>query len=289
MLTLDNNAIKLVVCDIDGTIAYRTPSVNRFVSSNVIETIKTLRENNIYFVFNTGNSYITVDHIAEQFDAGKSKYTKYLVAVNGNCIFDFSTNTPYIQKTISKSMIAEIQNELDQFGVNLMVMNETADKIYISNEKDKEKFIEILQDEGENSIVFCKSPGDFPDAAQVTVELTNPEFKGEIEFILQKYSNDIDVSWWSEHGLDLNVKDVNKFSGLQGLIEIINDNEGENITLSNVVYFGDQNNDLSVFENHKYSIAMGNAIEEIKDHAFEITDTVQDDGFPNYIKKITNK
>ncbi|KAF5295817.1 hypothetical protein FQA39_LY12990 [Lamprigera yunnana] len=51
---------------------------------------------------------------------------------------------------------------------------------------------------------------------------------------------------------------------------------GTDYTLDNVLYFGDHHNDLSVFENHKYAIAMGNAIDEIKKLAFDITDHVND-------------
>lgn len=287
MLKLNNNEIKLVVSDIDGTVAYRTPTNSRYVSPKTIEAIRSLREQQVYFVFNTGSSYILVDRISDQFEAAESKYTKYIISVNGNSIYNFENKKSKTKALLDKEMLKEIQSELDHFGLEMMLLNDTADRIYFSTEEQAEEFKDHLSQEWEASVSLIKSQSDMTDAAQASIKLLKPEFKAEAEFILQKYSSEIDVTWWSEFGLDICPKGVNKFTGLRDLIKLINEVEGEEISLENVIYFGDQNNDLSVFRNHKQAIAMGNSIEEIKDLAFDITDTVQNDGFAKYIKKIT--
>ncbi len=54
-----------------------------------------------------------------------------------------------------------------------------------------------------------------------------------------------------------------------------------------VVVFGDQGNDLSMFENNNfYKVAMGNAISDLKERADLITKDHDDDGIAYALKKI---
>ena len=51
-----------------------------------------------------------------------------------------------------------------------------------------------------------------------------------------------------------------------------------------VVVFGDEKNDLSMFSDEWTSIAMGNAIDELKQKATYITDSCDKDGIYNACK-----
>ena len=53
---------------------------------------------------------------------------------------------------------------------------------------------------------------------------------------------------------------------------------------SDVVVFGDEKNDLSMFIDEWTSIAMGNAIDELKEKATYITTDASDDGIYNACK-----
>ncbi|MEG0367429.1 MAG: HAD family hydrolase [Coprobacillus sp.] len=57
------------------------------------------------------------------------------------------------------------------------------------------------------------------------------------------------------------------------------------IDFDNTYAFGDGVNDLRMFELVKHGIAMGNAVEELKEIAFDVTDTVDNDGIAKALKK----
>lgn len=58
------------------------------------------------------------------------------------------------------------------------------------------------------------------------------------------------------------------------------------ISLKKFVVFGDDYNDLGLFKICGYPVAMGNAIQELKDLAKEITDTNNNDGVAKTLEDI---
>ena len=67
---------------------------------------------------------------------------------------------------------------------------------------------------------------------------------------------------------------VNKFNALSQIIE--------KDEMDSVLYFGDDANDIECFKNFKYSVSMGNALEEIKEKAYYVTESNDNDG----VKKV---
>lgn len=60
----------------------------------------------------------------------------------------------------------------------------------------------------------------------------------------------------------------------------------EAIRSDEVIVFGDGENDVSMFNQVSYGIAMGNASEAVKRHAYAVTDTNAADGVAAYLRKI---
>lgn len=61
--------------------------------------------------------------------------------------------------------------------------------------------------------------------------------------------------------------------------------EKESIASDEVMVFGDGENDVDMFHQVKYSIAMGNAADYVKAHAFDVTETNDRDGVAAALKK----
>lgn len=59
-----------------------------------------------------------------------------------------------------------------------------------------------------------------------------------------------------------------------------------NVSLENVMVFGDDSNDIGLFNACGWSVAMGNAIEELKWRAKEITDTNDNDGVAIILERL---
>lgn len=95
-------------------------------------------------------------------------------------------------------------------------------------------------------------------------------------FIMQDSFSDI-------RRININLRGVNKVSSLKLL------GEKMNISLEEIIFFGDGLNDLEIFESPVFSVAMGNALEEIKKKSNDITLTNDEDGVAYYLDKLTGK
>jgi hydroxymethylpyrimidine pyrophosphatase-like HAD family hydrolase len=58
-----------------------------------------------------------------------------------------------------------------------------------------------------------------------------------------------------------------------------------NIPPEQMATIGDMPNDVLMFRNSGFSIAMGNASDEVKSQATAVTDSNQDEGFANAVRK----
>jgi hydroxymethylpyrimidine pyrophosphatase-like HAD family hydrolase len=58
-----------------------------------------------------------------------------------------------------------------------------------------------------------------------------------------------------------------------------------NIPLENIAAIGDQPNDVLMFRPAGFSIAMGNAPDEVKQQASAVTDSYDDEGFAKAVEK----
>lgn len=83
--------------------------------------------------------------------------------------------------------------------------------------------------------------------------------------------------------LVLNPKGVNKANTLKELGKI------EDISLDEMIFFGDGLNDLDVMKEVGLSVAMYNALDEIKESAKEITQTNNEDGIVKFLDKKLNR
>jgi len=77
--------------------------------------------------------------------------------------------------------------------------------------------------------------------------------------------------------LDINPSGTSKGKALSILADYYN------IKSDEILVFGDQENDISMFEYAKYSVAMSNATKKVKDLAYDITFTNDDDGFARWV------
>ena len=89
---------------------------------------------------------------------------------------------------------------------------------------------------------------------------------------------ELEYSW--ENTLEILKKGEGKGTGLKNLKNYLG------IDTERIMSIGDSGNDISMFRESGYKVAMGNAINELKLMADFITSTVYDDGVANAIEKL---
>ena len=107
-------------------------------------------------------------------------------------------------------------------------------------------------------------------------ELISTKYDNVNCFIMQDSDS---INKW----LVINPKGVNKANTLKELGKI------ENISLDEMIFFGDGLNDLEVMAEVGLGVAMGNALEEIKDKSKEVTESNNEDGIVKFLDRKLNR
>ena len=119
---------------------------------------------------------------------------------------------------------------------------------------------------------FLKDTGKVKDY----YELIRTKYDNVNCFIMQDSDS---INKW----LVINPKGVNKANTLKELGKM------ENISLDEMIFFGDGLNDLEVMDEIGLGVAMGNALEEIKEKAREVTETNNEDGIVKFLDRKINR
>lgn len=96
----------------------------------------------------------------------------------------------------------------------------------------------------------------------------------------ESLSSELRLVRWHEHSSDVVKVGVSKASGLEQLLEHIG------LKAENVLFFGDGENDLEMFNFVGLKIAMGNAIQDLKDKADYVTSNVEEDGILKALEEL---
>ncbi|MCR8967686.1 Cof-type HAD-IIB family hydrolase [Streptococcus zalophi] len=96
----------------------------------------------------------------------------------------------------------------------------------------------------------------------------------------ENLSKDLRLVRWHKHSSDVVRKGISKASGLAKVLE------KTGLKPENVLVFGDEKNDIEIFDYAGLTIAMGNAIDEIKEKADYITETVEANGIFNALEEL---
>jgi HAD superfamily hydrolase (TIGR01484 family) len=98
--------------------------------------------------------------------------------------------------------------------------------------------------------------------------------------LIEKFGHRFSIALTSPCWLELTPKLADKGIALKYVMEL------ENITADQVMVFGDGENDLPLFRESRHSVAMGNAMDSVKQAAVYVADTNENDGIGRFLKKI---
>lgn len=252
---------KTVFFDLDGTlISHKTNSIPKSTK----EAIKLLQTNGHKVVIATGRVPALFYGVDEEL--GITSY----VGANGRVCVDNKTivYNKFIDKEVLKKFVDyvnERQIDIAFEGINDYVLNSR--KTDLPN-----KFSDVFH--LEYPIVHC----DFHlnnDVYQVVMFCENCNLE---EF--QERFPKLNFSVSNQYGVDVNEKGGMKELGVSKLIEYFD------IDIKDTVAFGDGYNDIGMLQLCHTGVAMGNAYDEVKEMADFVTDTVDNNGIYNALKKM---
>lgn len=268
--------IKLVICDLDGTLLNDKKKITKRLKKN----IKRLYQEGILFSISSG-----------RIPGMMGLYLKELeieipvIACNGAFITDF-----YYEKTVYKETMDfnQTRSLLDSFRRNNIKFGVLTDyQCYFSNQGDfQNNFLIYNQDAYFHNltmdILYVPENLNFLKDKEITKLLVFTNNASEEEKVKKHVRRNTDFSFAlsRKNVLDIGPRDVNKGKGIEMLANELK------IPLNQICVFGDYDNDIPMFKKAGLSIAMGNAVDSLKQVADYITDDNNNDGVAKAIEKL---
>lgn len=269
-------AIKLIATDMDGTLL----NDQKEISSANLAAIKAADQAGVKTVLATGRPL-----------NGVKKYVKEM-GISGPNEYVLTFNGAYVQD-LAGGVVVEHALKYDDFLqwdyltnlYNSYVHFETLNHFYtpdldLNPYMTAESFLTEMP-------IRIRSPKEIRQDIKISKIMVTDHPAQLNEFIkkvpaemYEKYQ----ITQSEEFFLEINNKEASKGRSLLELAQKLG------LKPSEVMILGDQGNDLSMFEQPDFfKVAMGNAIQVIKDHANEITGTNQENGFAQAVEKYVLK
>ena len=265
------NNIKVISCDIDGTIVDDT----RNIREAAVETINKLRAAGYIFGLASGRPAKDISSKYKEWNIDKQ--FDFLIGLNGVELYDDSSKETIFYNLLKKEWIKEIIEEMSRFGATVHIYREDyycssleTERGWYSAFKNKRKFVVIpLEDfwsQDNGGLMFRCQLDRMPEIEKRLAEI-NSENRGYVGFKTQK-----DLVEFSN-------SKANKGYALKKYCEL------HNIDLNDVMAIGDTTNDNEMLK-CCYGVCMKNGSDDTKACAKTITDkTDKEDGFADFINR----
>jgi Cof subfamily protein (haloacid dehalogenase superfamily) len=261
----------LIALDLDGTLL----TDDKKISKKTKEVLFELMEKGHHVCISTGRPYRSSTMYYEELGLKTP-----IVNFNGAFVHHphdakFGIHHTPLELDVAKRIIKACES----FQVkNIMV--EVIDEVYLKNPD------EVIV----NTFIMDENPLHIGDLHKNLTEhptaiLVHPEDHhiSELRAMLEKeHAEVIDQRVWAAPWNIIEVirSGINKAKGLEKVAEYYN------IPQERIIAFGDEDNDFEMIEYAGHGIAMGNAIDELKERANYVTLTNEEDGVAHYLKEV---
>lgn len=267
--------MKIFATDIDDTFLIH----GKIPSEKSEEAIKMLYKNGYNVVAVSGRVASSIRNVMDNLDI-----KPYIIGTNGAIILDPKDNIVY-KNPLKKSTIKQLINIARKHNLDFQMYSENT---YYSNRIDTSKIKHMHLGEGKYCVdlVISRHIEDYVLKEDVNIYKffmyisyeDNEDLYNELKSL-----KDIYIVLSGDKSLDIMSKGVSKGNALKKLANILE------VDRENTVAIGDHENDIEMIQFAGNGIAMGNAIETLKDVADYTTESVENDGFYKAVVNILEK
>lgn len=259
---------KWCVCDMDGTLL----DSKGIISEENEKALKDLERKGLEIIIASGRVDLLVKSYIKQLNL-----KGHIIACNGGLIKNIETGEILYSKIIDKDTSRNIILYCLENNVNFLIY--TTDLVYSNKNNPRAEHYENLNNHLPKDLyVPIKYIDDIIikniDSIDVLKVLLICDDQEKFEILESKFSkfNNLTVVSSFNGLLDIMASDISKGNALKILSEKLD------VDLSKVIAFGDNNNDLEMFQCAGMPIAMENAIDSVKLHAKYITKSNDESG-----------
>lgn len=261
--------IKMIALDIDGTLINSNGEISRYVKYYIDKA----KDKDIVFTLISGRNYNDMKPYVEELSI-----KGMIGSVNGAEIIDTLSERIVKKERISKEIAIKIIEKCKK--ENLNYINFTNKNVYCEINADRKIYKNYFKScigvtniyknidvEGTSKIMVI---GEHQKLVKLKKSLIEEDYKLNIDFSC------LDL-------MELYSCKVNKGIALEMISEYYN------IKINEIACIGDSENDIYMFDKVKYSVAMENALPEVKNKALYITKSNDDDGVAYALKELIRK
>ena len=245
--------IKIIFFDIDDTLRN---SKTGFIPSTIPTVFQQLREKGILTGIATGRGIFGV--VPEI----KALKPDFFVTLNGAYIEDKKGNVIYSNK-IAKDKVEEYITWTKEVGIDYGLVGSHAAKLSRRTEMISQAIDPIYPD--------LEVDPDFYQKEDI-YQMWTFEDQGDDLTLPENLSSTLRLVRWHEHSSDVVPISGSKAAGVAKVVDQLG------LKPENVMVFGDELNDLELFDYAGISVAMGISHEKIKEKADYTTKTLEEDG-----------
>ncbi|PQP78811.1 Cof-type HAD-IIB family hydrolase [Spiroplasma sp. ChiS] len=262
---------KAVFSDLDGTLLNDNHRFSRLTK----KTVNSIQKKGIPFVVTTGR--LANDAIRQARKLKVHKYDGYVLANNGASAYSFKTNSflwIMIFTTAEIKTIFEFtyrKYKVHFFSNNSTYVYEYGENSYYWSKimRTKYKIITKVTDITE----------DITHASVIAHHSLDDKAANELMTKLRQLLPQLDITQYNNRVFEIACKGISKGSALQFLSHHIG------IDISQTYSFGDSYNDLELIRQAGVGIAVGNAINDLKTMANEVTLSNRENGPAKYLQQ----
>ena len=262
------NNIKLVVSDLDGTLL----GTDSQLTQRTIDTINKLSKSGIHFAIASGRSRSSVSKIIDQLNL-----PMYAICNNGANVYDKDWNSLHVAP-IESHIVEKVVKFLNNKNISYNGFDEN--NVY-ARRKDVASAISL-----ERRFFQVISLDEIDSFPQMMKLLAKDEAhiisKIKDEILKEDFAKDLDITVSHPLCLDIVDKNATKGLGIKLLADVLD------ITCSEIMAFGDADNDLHMLETAGYPIVMENGLSHLKEKFSNIAPPNFDDGVAIYLEKYFN-
>ena len=264
--------IKSVFLDIDGTLTNSSKEITEQTKAE----IKKVTDKGIYVVLCSGRSNKDVCKYSREASA-----SNYAISSNGAQIYDYEINENLYKNNIEYLDIKKVWEYCDKNKLELILNGENqqyGNKLFCSDMYKSKVIIDDVE-ELKNITIYqiiinSNSYYDMKDCENY-IRL-NKNFK------IANYSREYlkeDINSKEQYYIFVNNRSTDKGVAIRKFLEKMN------IKKEEAICFGDRINDITMFENCGYKIAMQNADKELKELSDYITLSNDENGVADFLNK----
>lgn len=262
---------KLIAIDLDGT----TLNNNRMISDKTVDVISKIRQLGHEVVIATGRPYRTSHYYYEQLKLNSPM-------VNFNGAYCHHPSNPNWENFYHKKLPIDVVNELFRLKTNNqinLVSAEIDNKIYTSSSYIP--YPDFFPD-GPEAATLVQGNAVDEKATCVNVFTKSKFLQNKIEKqLVNDYGNFVEVRTWGGFApcIEIVAAGVQKAMGIEEIASYYN------IKQSDIIAFGDEDNDYEMIQFAGHGVAMRNAIHPLKDIADDVTQFSNDEhGLARYLE-----